>query len=746
MAVAGTLSVDNTSGTTISNLTGAGTVALNQNLKVNNSASRTFSGAFGNGGSGGFELASGTQILSGAVNYGGTTTVDSGTTLKMNGPVTLGGALVDNGTFNVTLANNDITVSNLSGAGTVTLGAKNLTVTAPSSTFSGAINSTGGGLTVGGSGTLTLTGSNGYTGATNINSGGTLSIGTGGDISASSGVTVAGTLSVDNTSGITISNLTGTGTVALNQNLTVNNTGTKTFSGAFGNGGTGGFDLASGNATMSGTVNYGGTTTIASGSTLKYSGPVTLGGALVDNGTFNVSTANNDITVSDLSGNGSVSLGAKNLTVTAPSSTFSGSIGSTGGGLTVGTIGTLTLTGSNSYTGGTTIGAGGTLAIGSGGSIASSSGLANSGTFDISSAGGTVSVKNLTGATSGASITLGANTLQITDTGAAKSYAGAVSGTTGGIELVSGTQDLGNVSYSGLTTVDSGATLRLNGTASLGGVVANGVLSVTGVTGNTVTFDSLTSTDSAGGVIMGGKSIVIANANGVFAGSLAFNNNSNGTVEIVSGTQTFSGTNYYKGGTTIDSGATLYLLANASLQSGVTVNNGATFGGTGTVGNLSFPNSNVVNHGTMSPNDPMTIFGNFTNGTDGVLNIQIGGTDPTQIGGLVVNGTAVLDGTLAVTFTNGFTPLIGESFTILTFTGFSGDFASLTDGGTACSLASVDSWLCDVNGTNYVINEVNNGTSLALTVEAVPEPASIALSLSGIAALAGVRRRRRNRG
>ena len=744
VAVAGTLNVTNTSGATINNLTGGGTVTLGQTLTVNDTGTKTFSGNFGNGGSGGFDLNSGNQTLSGTVNYGGTTTIASGSTLKMTGGVTLGGALADGGTFNVANANNDITVSDLSGSGTVTLGGTNLTVSAPTSSFSGAINSTGGGLTVGGSGTLTLNGVNGYTGATNISNGGTLEIGTGGDISASSGVAVAGTLNVTNTSGATINNLTGGGTVTLGQTLTVNDTGTKTFSGNFGNGGSGGFDLNSGNQTLSGTVNYGGTTTIASGSTLKMTGGVTLDGALADGGTFDVSKANNDISVSQISGSGGVSLGGNTLTITGTSLNYTGVISSTGGGLTVGSGATFNVNnGLNSYTGATTIDSGATLAT-LAGSLNSSSNVVNNGTLDDTN-GNHLAIHNLTGTDTSASIALGSNGADIIDTGVAKSYAGSITGGAGGLTLDSGTQKVGNVSLSGQLTVDAGARLVLNGTSSLGVVDANGILDVSGTTnaGGVVTLGSLVSESGAGGIIMGGRHIVIADGIGTFSGSLAFDNNSTGTVELQSGTQTFSGTNYYKGGTTIDSGATLILTG--SLQSGVTINNGGTLSGNGTVGNLSFPSSNVINHGTLSPNDPMTIFGNYTNASDGLLTINIGGTDPSLIGGLVINGTANLGGTLDLEFTNGFTPVIGESFTILTFTGFTGDFSLLTDGGSACTLSGTDTWVCDIGGTDTVVSEIFTGGpngSLAVEVDAVPEPASILLSLSGIAALGCLRRRR----
>ena len=83
----------------------------------------------------------------------------------------------------------------LSGGGSVTLGAKTLTLTSGTGTFSGVIGGSGG-LTVDGSGTETLSGVNTYGGATTIGSGETLALSGSGSIAASSGVADDGTFDI----------------------------------------------------------------------------------------------------------------------------------------------------------------------------------------------------------------------------------------------------------------------------------------------------------------------------------------------------------------------------------------------------------------------------------------------------------------------------------------------------------------------------------------------------------------------
>jgi MYXO-CTERM domain-containing protein len=93
---------------------------------------------------------------------------------------------------------------------------------------------------------------------------------------------------------------------------------------------------------------------------------------------------------------------------------------------------------------------------------------------------------------------------------------------------------------------------------------------------------------------------------------------------------------------------------------------------------------------------------------------------------LNVAGSALLDGTLALTFGAGFSPQQGSSFVLMTWGQGSGRFADYSVSGLAQGL-----------GTQLVYGE----HALQLNVTAVPEPASWALMLVGVAGLRVWRRR-----
>ncbi len=108
------------------------------------------------------------------------------------------------------------------------------------------------------------------------------------------------------------------------------------------------------------------------------------------------------------------------------------------------------------------------------------------------------------------------------------------------------------------------------------------------------------------------------------------------------------------------------------LQGGVLEGSGAV---TGSVNNTG---------GTVSPGlgpGLLTLTGNYTQGAAGTLNIELGGLTPiTQYDRLVVNGAATLDGVLNTSAINGFTPQIGDSFTVLQYAAHTGAFATIQGG------------------------------------------------------------------
>ncbi|WP_161602096.1 putative Ig domain-containing protein [Tautonia marina] len=91
--------------------------------------------------------------------------------------------------------------------------------------------------------------------------------------------------------------------------------------------------------------------------------------------------------------------------------------------------------------------------------------------------------------------------------------------------------------------------------------------------------------------------------------------------------------------------------------------------------------------GTVSPgNSPgvLTIQGNYTQGPEGTLEIEVAGPGAgTQYDQLVVTGNAVIDGTLRLVFLDGYVPQDGESFTFLVSEGIQGAFREVSVEGLA---------------------------------------------------------------
>src|SRR5207302_7458776 len=84
--------------------------------------------------------------------------------------------------------------------------------------------------------------------------------------------------------------------------------------------------------------------------------------------------------------------------------------------------------------------------------------------------------------------------------------------------------------------------------------------------------------------------------------------------------------------------------------------------------------------GLVSPGfstERLMISSDYTQATNGALNIEIAGTNPgTDFDQLIVSNAVTLNGTLNVSFLNGFQPLPNSSFTFLSAANVQGTFAS----------------------------------------------------------------------
>ncbi len=431
---------------------------------------------------------SGTQALGAANTYTGATTISAGKVVEtVPNALPTGTALSVAGTLD--LFGNSQQAASVTGAGTVTDtgGAANFTVNnAAADTFAGSL--TGNlALVKTGLGTLTLTHANSYTGSTTI-SAGTLKQGLASAVPANTVLVVSAGTTLDLFGfALTVSSVTGSGTVTSSSTtaatFTVNDASADAFAGAV----TGNLSLSitgAGTLTLSKASIYTGTTTISAGTIadgLFNALPSTTSLTLSGTGTLNLAgfnqqlagvTGGNTTTVTD-------SGAAATFTVAnAATDTFGGTFA---GALTLSKTGagTLILNGADSYTGLTSIGAG-TLQLGNAAALPATD-VTDNGTLDLH--GFTEIIGALSGSATGAvtSTVTGAITLTIGVTNDSGNFAGAIKNGSGVLSLTkigSAVQTLGATeTYTGATTV-SGGTLTVNG--SLYSASTTGVVNLTG--------------------------------------------------------------------------------------------------------------------------------------------------------------------------------------------------------------------------------------------------------------------------
>jgi fibronectin-binding autotransporter adhesin len=475
---------------TINALSGAGSVTdsfgSGQTFTIGQSnGSGNFSGTI-NGDLSLVKSGSGVQVFSGANTYSNGTIITGGTLQIGNGTA---GSISNSsastvsapGTLAFDMATGASYTGNISNGGTVA-GVETSGIT---NTLGGVISGSGV-LNQSGSGTLTLTNpSSSFTGNITVSSGTLTNTG-----AVNSANPTTGGLGNPQTPGRTITVNSG-GTLSLNignsfgnaastpQLTTIINQGGVVVTNAPNENGGGGGDAN----TFGNIILNGGTLTAGNGYSTLYqaivlSGTVTVGGSAAStintNATNTTSNgvmlgSNTIFNVANVTGNSNPSLTVSDNLTWVQGAT-------TGGGFTKAGAGVMLLTGVNNYTGTTTVSAG-TLTIGGAGQLGAGSyagSISNSGTFVFNSTAG----QTLSGIISGAGA--------VTDSG-------------------SGTLTLsGNETFAGTLTAGSGSTLFLTGNNTARGTSVtqlngNGTLQLQANAGNIVNGSSSALTGSATG-------------------------------------------------------------------------------------------------------------------------------------------------------------------------------------------------------------------------------------------------------
>ena len=155
----------------------------------------------------------------------------------------------------------------------------------------------------------------------------------------------------------------------------------------------------------------------------------------------------------------------------------------------------------------------------------------------------------------------------------------------------------------------------------------------------------------------------------------------------------------------------------------------AALSGTGTV------DADLLNEGVVSPGSglgSLTVTGDYTQCTEGALNIEVGGYDAgTEHDQLNVTGHAQLCGTLDVSLTSGFVPSLGDSFEVLTFASASSDFHTKS----GMSLGGGLTFATAYSSGSMLLQVVEDQPPVVSALSASPDPvgqgADLTLTASG---------------
>jgi autotransporter-associated beta strand protein len=588
---------------------------------------------------------------------------------------------------------------------------------------------------------------------------------------------VWGSLSGTNTTTLTLNSALGPNATQSNVDFTVSG-------GRFSNVQVNASQLWSGTTT----VNSGAFTT-ANGVTLASSAIVVAGGTVAstsantfaDTATLTVNSGRLSVggsdTVASLAGSGGTVDIASGATLTAgdtSSTSYAGSITGSGGFTKVGS-GTFTLTGSNGFTGGAalnagTLGVGSANALGSSGTISFGGGTLQysaSNTTDYSGRFSNAASQQYSIDTNGRNVTLGSN---LTSSGGSFT------------KLGSGTLTLaGANSYNGGTTISAGRLVGTTSTSLSGNIVNNaevefvtnggnynysGTMNGTGTlikSGDAeLTLDGTISNwggavVTAGAIVVGPESVqgpimnmgVVAFAtdgSGAYAGAIS----GYGSVEVRGGDIAFTGTNWYSGATTVWGGGRLSV--NGVIQNtAVTVQGGGALGGSGSI----FSRVVVEGQGTLSPGNSIASLAvnhtTFTGTSEFVggstFEYEYDSLAAPSVGAdlLVVSGSLTIGAGSLITFADlagSPTPFAdGTIFALINYSGvwnnglFTYNTTPLTDG--SRFFVGSQEWEIDYNRTsttglaNYTGDYLPSSSFVAIT--AVPEPATWAMALTGIA-------------
>ncbi len=237
-----------------------------------------------------------------------------------------------------------------------------------------------------------------------------------------------------------------------------------------------------------------------------------------------------------------------------------------------------------------------------------------------------------------------------------------------------------STSASGITATISGG-ITDTSTGAIGGNEIDGNLNISGNQSFTAGSGSQLIVGSSGDTINTGSSTLTL-ANTIIVGTLS----NGGSIVVddslypadIDGVQLIDASSGFSGSVTVNRGALFVEDSNSlSNASSVTVASGAFLKGNGGVAGLV-----VQSGGTVAPGDSPGCISTDSIDLSGTYAAELGGTTAcTEYDQIQASTSVTLSGTLQVSLVNGFTPSLGQSFTLIANSGsaVSGSFTGLPD-------------------------------------------------------------------
>jgi hypothetical protein len=533
-------------------------------------------------------------------------------------------------------------------------------------------------------------------------------------------------------------NLTLAGGTIENANSTnalsalANNTKTLTIAGTANN-----VSTTAASFSNTGTLTINGGDTFSAAKLTQISGSTLSGGTFVLGGNLDLTTSGINVTTNSstltLEG-GTIMSGATNALANLNKNTKT---------LTVANNANFTTTGDFTNTGTMTINSGSTFAVISSGNLTNYSSTTKTLTGGTYTVGGTLSAAGLDIVTDAANITLNGTGQLVNSTNSANALANLNTiASTGSLTLASNANftAAGNLTNSGTLTVNSGSTLGVTGTLTnlSAGTLTGGTYTVGG-TMQLASANGGVTTNAANLTLTGTSAKILDGTSNALAG---FNNNtgtltlaSSATLTTASSNFTNSGTAVISKGTTLTVGGT----GNSYNQSAGTTTVDGTLVGNGTTG-MSVTGGKILGAGTLKANVSiggggttptinvgdsgkaglLKITGTYAQLSTGTMNVSIGGTTVgTKFSQLQVSGAASLGGTLTAALINGFTPTVGQTFTVLTASSVGGTFSNST-----IAINSTEHFAVSYTSTGVVLTVASGAASRSANAAVVSQIAA----------------------